>query len=67
MALKLRESKHGRGGEGGVGGGGVGQSYLLDHANNLKWEGKGIGVRSGPRPPPAATVVCTWTFDEAAP
>jgi hypothetical protein len=50
-----------------VGGGGVGQSYLLDHANNLKWEGKGIGVRSGPRPPPAATVVCTWTFDEAAP
>jgi hypothetical protein len=51
-------------GEGkGGGGGGVGQPYLLDHgasvANSLKWEGKGNGVRSGPRPPPAATVgVC---------
>jgi hypothetical protein len=53
------------GGEGrGVGGGG---RRAAVPANNLKWEGKGIGVRSGPRPPPAATVVCTWTFDEAAP
>jgi hypothetical protein len=52
----------GRGGEGrGGGGGGVGQPYLLNHGASVanKWEGKGNGVTSGPRPPPAATVgVC---------
>ena len=55
----VRVTWEGRGGEGRDGG--VGPPYLLNHGASVanKWEGKGNGVTSGPRPPPAATVdVC---------